>query len=393
MVKKTVIPATKKTGKELLKDNSKVLRVCAYVRVSTDTEEQLESFNAQIGRYKRIICEDHKDDWEFAGIFADTESGTTIEKREEFQDMMDKCRAGKIDLILVKQMSRFGRNTINTLQAIYELRGLGVEIWFENDDIFGSNPRLDFMLTMLSGLAQEEARQQSLRVSSGIRERMESGNIAKRIRPIFGFRKDITDTIYVYEPEAILVRIVFLLYASGIKTHDIAMMAARDFPKDYTNGLSRPHLYDGYLLNTRYKGTVVLQKTFKPNYISQQVKRNKGERPMYIYENYHKAIIPSSFYEYANSRRGNKTFEIVNDSFSSFLYCGLCTRNLKPVKKYGRRKGESYYSCNVYQDHRIIYCDLKYQDGKVLEDIVDDILGQLADIETLINKVKCQLIC
>ena len=105
MVKKKVIPATKKLGKELLKEASPEhkLRVCAYVRVSTDTEKQLESFNAQIGRYTRIICEDHKENWEFVGIFSDTESGTSIDKRKEFLDMMDKCREGLIDLILVKQ--------------------------------------------------------------------------------------------------------------------------------------------------------------------------------------------------------------------------------------------------------------------------------------------------
>lgn len=115
MVKKIVIPATKKLGKELLKDTSGRLRVCAYVRVSTDTEEQLQSFNTQIGRYKRIICEEHAKTWEFAGIYADTESGTTIERREQFQDMIDKCREGLIDLILVKQMPRLGNNTLDSL--------------------------------------------------------------------------------------------------------------------------------------------------------------------------------------------------------------------------------------------------------------------------------------
>ena len=98
MVKKTIIPATKKLGKELIKEASPEhkLRVCAYVRVSTESEEQLESFNAQIGRYKRIIQEEHADTWEFVGIFADIESGTSIDKREEFQDTMDKCREGLI---------------------------------------------------------------------------------------------------------------------------------------------------------------------------------------------------------------------------------------------------------------------------------------------------------
>ena len=160
----------------------------------------------------KIIQEEHADTWEFVGIFADTESGTSIDKREEFQDMMDKCREGLIDLILVKQMSRFGRNTINTLQTIYELRNLGVEVYFETDELYASNSKLDFMLTMYSALAQEESRQQSVRVSSGIHERMESGNISKRVRPILGYRKDSFDKIYIYEPEAIAIWTVFMLF-------------------------------------------------------------------------------------------------------------------------------------------------------------------------------------
>ena len=388
MVKKIVIPATKKLGKELLKDTSRRLRVCAYVRVSTDTEEQLESFNTQIGRYKRIICEEHAKTWEFAGIYADTESGTTIERREQFQDMIDKCREGLIDLILVKQISRFGRNTIDTLKTVYELRKLGVEIYFEEDQLYGSDSRLDFMLTMLSGLAQEESRQTSVRVKSGIKERMESGNIAKRVRPIFGYRKDITDKIYIYEPEAIIIRIINLLYASGVKMHDISKLAKRDFPDEYGNGVKRSNIYDCYLFNSRYKGTVVLQRTFKPNYISKYVKKNKGERPMYIYENYHPAIIPPPYFDFVCERKKNKSFQIMGACFTSFLYCGLCTRNMNPVRKCGARKGQTYYSCNVYQDHSELYCEQKYLDGNLLEDIIINVLSQLTDFNNLKIKIK-----
>lgn len=393
MVKKIVIPATKKLGKELLKNTSKRLRVCAYVRVSTDTEEQLESFNAQISRYKRIICEEHAKTWEFAGIFADTESGTTIEKREQFQDMIDKCREGLIDLILVKQISRFGRNTIDTLRTVYELRKLGIEIYFEEDQLYGSDSRLDFMLTMLSGLAQEESRQTSIRVKSGIKERMESGNIAKRVRPVFGYRKDIIDKLYIYEPEAIVVRIIYLLYASGVKMHDVSNLAIRDFPKEYSKAFKITNIYNLYLSNPRYKGTVILQKTFKPNYVSKYVKQNKGELPMYIYENYHKAIIPPQFYEFVEERRKNRPFVKVSSCFTPILYCGLCTRNMNQVKKCGPRKGESYYSCNVYQNHKELYCDHKYLDGNLLDEIITNVISQLTDFNNLKEKIKETLKC
>lgn len=177
--------------------------------------------------------------------------------------MIDNCRDGLIDLILMKQMSRFRRNTINTLQAIYELRNLGVEVYFETDELYASNSKLDFMLTMYSALAQEESRQQSVRVSSGIHERMESGNISKRVRPILGYRKDSFDKIYIYEPEAIAIRTVFMLFVSNIKMHDVDRFIRRDFASLNFSKTFRTRMYDGVISNPRYKGDVVLQKTFK----------------------------------------------------------------------------------------------------------------------------------
>lgn len=383
MVKKTIIPATKKLGKELIKEASPEhkLRVCAYVRVSTDSEEQLESFNAQIGRYKRIIQEEHADTWEYVGIFADTESGTSIDKREEFQDMMDKCREGLIDLILVKQMSRFGRNTINTLQAIYELRNLGVEVYFETDELYASNSKLDFMLTMYSALAQEESRQQSVRVSSGIHERMESGNISKRVRPILGYRKDSFDKIYIYEPEAIAIRTVFMLFVSNIKMHDVDRFIKRDFASLNFSKTFRTRMYEGIISNPRYKGDVVLQKTFKSNYVNGMIKRNKGERPIYIYEGYHSYIVPPPFFEYVQGFKSSVNRKTYNANFSSIFYCGLCTRNLMCHQRKDYRRKDKFYTCHIGKHSHDIYCSSPYYDRDLLEHIFIKILKNQTDIK------------
>jgi len=390
MVKKTIIPATKKLGKELIKEASPEhkLRVCAYVRVSTDSEEQLESFNAQIGRYKRIIQEEHADTWEFVGIFADTESGTSIDKREEFQDMMDKCREGLIDLILVKQMSRFGRNTINTLQAIYELRNLGVEVYFETDELYASNSKLDFMLTMYSALAQEESRQQSVRVSSGIHERMESGNISKRVRPILGFRKDSFDKIYIYEPEAIAIRTVFMLFVSNIKMHDVDRFIRRDFASLNFSKTFRTRMYEGIISNPRYKGDVVLQKTFKSNYVNGMIKRNKGERPIYIYEGYHSYIVPPPFFEYVQGFKSSVNRKTYNANFSSIFYCGLCTRNLRCHERKDYRRRDKFYTCHVGKHSHDIYCSSPYYDRDLLDRIFINILKNQTDIKDVALRIK-----
>ena len=390
MVKKTIIPATKKLGKELIKEASPEhkLRVCAYVRVSTDSEEQLESFNAQIGRYKRIIQEEHADTWEFVGIFADTESGTSIDKREEFQDMMDKCREGLIDLILVKQMSRFGRNTINTLQAIYELRNLGVEVYFETDELYASNSKLDFMLTMYSALAQEESRQQSVRVSSGIHERMESGNISKRVRPILGYRKDSFDKIYIYEPEAIAIRTVFMLFVSNIKMHDVDRFIRRDFASLNFSKTFRTRMYDGIISNPRYKGDVVLQKTFKSNYVNGMIKRNKGERPIYIYEGYHSYIVPPPFFEYVQGFKSSVNRKTYNANFSPIFYCGLCTRNLRCHERKDYRRHDKFYTCHIGKHSHDIYCSSPYYDRDLLDHIFINILKNQTDIKDVALRIK-----
>lgn len=390
MVKKTIIPATKKLGKELIKEASPEhkLKVCAYVRVSTDSEEQLESFNAQIGRYKRIIQEEHADTWEFVGIFADTESGTSIDKREEFQDMMDKCREGLIDLILVKQMSRFGRNTINTLQAIYELRNLGVEVYFETDELYASNSKLDFMLTMYSALAQEESRQQSVRVSSGIHERMESGNISKRVRPILGYRKDTFDKIYIYEPEAIAIRTVFMLFVSNIKMHDVDRFIRRDFSSLNFSKTFRTRMYDGVISNPRYKGDVVLQKTFKSNYVNGMIKRNKGERPIYIYEGYHSYIVPPPFFDYVQGFKSGVNRKTYNANFSSIFYCGVCTRNLRCHERKDYRRHDKFYTCHVGKHSHDIYCSSPYYDRNLLDHIFINILKNQTDIKEVALRIK-----
>jgi DNA invertase Pin-like site-specific DNA recombinase len=390
MVKKTIIPATKKLGKELIKEASPEhkLRVCAYVRVSTDSEEQLESFNAQIGRYKRIIQEEHADTWEFVGIFADTESGTSIDKREEFQDMMDKCREGLIDLILVKQMSRFGRNTINTLQAIYELRNLGVEVYFETEELYASNSKLDFMLTMYSALAQEESHQQSVRVSSGIHERMESGNISKRVRPILGYRKDSFDKIYIYEPEAIAIRTVFMLFVSNIKMHDVDRFIRRDFASLNFSKTFRTRMYESIISNPRYKGDVVLQKTFKSNYVSGMIKRNKGERPIYIYEGYHSYIVPPQFFEYVQGFKSSVNRKTYNANFSSIFYCGLCTRNLMCHQRKDYRRKDRFYTCHIGKHSHDIYCSSPYYDRDLLDNIFINILKNQTDIKDVALRIK-----
>lgn len=171
MKKPIIIPKTKLTGKELIQKGKKI-RVCAYARVSTEFDDQINSFKSQVQRYTRIICEEHKKDWTFVKVYTDEgKSGTNINHRQGFLEMLHDCQEGKIDLILVKQISRFGRNVAECISVINTLRQQNVEVYFEEDNLYASDTKLDLMLSIFFATAQEESRQISVRVTAGIKEK------------------------------------------------------------------------------------------------------------------------------------------------------------------------------------------------------------------------------
>jgi len=193
-------------------------RVCAYARVSTDDEDQLNSYKAQIDEYTTRIQEN--EDWIFIGMFADQGiSGTQTKKRPEFLKMIALARLNEVDLILVKSISRFARNTVDVLSLVRELRQIGVIIYFEKENLYSDDPKIDFTLAILSSIAQEESRSISTNVKWSIEKRFKAGIV--HIPKIYGYIKMEDGSFVINETQAEVVKLIYSLFIEGYNINDI----------------------------------------------------------------------------------------------------------------------------------------------------------------------------
>lgn len=205
-----VIPATRTTGTAQAAGEKK--RVAAYCRVSTDSEEQLNSYEAQKGYYLQKIEE--TPDWEMAGLYADEGiSGTSRKKRTEFNKMLTACKRGRIDMIITKSLSRFARNTVDCLETVRMLKGLGIGVFFEKENINTLTESSEFLITLFSGFAQAESESLSKNVSWGIRKGMESGKV--HLQNVMGYRKGPDGQPEIVPEEAKIVRKIYQRYLDG----------------------------------------------------------------------------------------------------------------------------------------------------------------------------------
>lgn len=267
------------------------LRVAAYCRVSTDDEEQLTSYEAQRNYYTDKIMSNPA--WTMAGLFADEGiTGTSATKRPEFQRMIRKCRQNKIDMILTKSISRFARNTLDSLRYIRALKELGIAVVFEEQNINTLESDSEMIITMLSAFAQSESETISANVTWGKRQAMREGRTSAFVRDLYGYRKDESGKLIVIPEEAETVRSIFQQYLAGASVRMITdSLEERQIPTisgktSWSNGVVR-----NMLKNEKYCGDVLLQKTYRTDCISRKVVKNTGDIPMYLIQNNHEAII------------------------------------------------------------------------------------------------------
>lgn len=189
------------------------LRVATYCRISTNHEEQESSLETQISYYGKLIA--GHEDWELVKIYDECASGTQLKKRPEFMQMINACKQGKIDLILTKSISRFGRNMLDTLRTLYELFNLGVKVYFEKENLNNFDKEMRTMMGIYAGFAQEESKNMSDNIKWGIRERMREGKVCLNCTRFLGYDKDENGRLVVVESEAVIVRKIFELYLKG----------------------------------------------------------------------------------------------------------------------------------------------------------------------------------
>lgn len=272
-------------------------RVAAYCRVSTDQEDQINSLESQ-QRYFRQYIQNHQD-WELFAVFADEGlSGTNTKKRKAFHHMIDCARSGKLDLIITKEISRFARNTLDSIAYTRELKRLGVGVIFMNDNINTLDGDAELRLAILSSIAQEESRRTSQRVKWGQKRRMEQGVVFGR--SMLGY--DVKNGNLIINPEgAEVVRLIFQKYVwEGKGTHVIAreLLEAGIHPMRSEKWSNTVILR--LLRNEKYCGDLVQKKTYTPDYLSHDKKYNKGQEEFVIIKNHHQPIISRELFDEAN---------------------------------------------------------------------------------------------
>ena len=285
----TILAANQETARKL--------RVAAYARVSSNSEDQKHSFAAQNAYYSKLITDDP--DWELADIYADQGiTGTSIDKRDDFQRMMEDCRKGRIDRILVKSSSRFARNTKESLEAVRELAVLGVSVYFEEQNIDTTQVSGEVLIAMFAALAQRESEAISRRRRWSYQVQMKKGQFNTCQAPI-GYRLD-GRKLEVIPEEARVVQRIFREYLSGRNSREIARILNEEtvLSLDW-----KCNTIDYILQNERYAGNALLQKRYTTDTIPFRLKKNRGERTQYFVEGINEAIVSQEIFDKAQALR------------------------------------------------------------------------------------------
>ncbi|MGI6716802.1 MAG: recombinase family protein [Eubacteriales bacterium] len=331
----TVIPARARIGNTVKADDTPKLRVAAYCRVSTDSEEQATSYEAQVEHYTNYIK--GNPEWELAGIYADDGiTGTNTKKRDEFNRMIDDCMEGKIDMVITKSISRFARNTLDCLKYIRQLKDKNIPVFFEKENINSMDSKGEIMLTIMASLAQQESQSLSQNVKLGFQFRYQQGEVQVNHNRFLGYTKDENKRLVIVPEEAEVVKRIYREYLDGASLLQIARGLEADGILTAANKRKwRPETLKKILQNEKYIGDALLQKTYTVDFLSKKRVVNNGIVPQYYVENSHEPIIPREIFmqvqeemvRRANLQAGKSGKRRIYSSkyaLSSIVYCGEC---------------------------------------------------------------------
>ena len=329
MARVTTIPATISRFTAAPINEKKKRRTAAYARVSTDSEEQLTSYTAQVDYYTNYIR--GRDDWEFVGVYTDEGiTGTNTKHREGFKRMVADALAGKIDLIVTKSVSRFARNTVDSLTTVRQLKEKGVEIYFEKENIWTLDSKGELLITIMSSLAQEESRSISENCTWGQRKRFADGKVTVPFKRFLGYDRGPDGNLVLNPEEAVIVRRIYSMFLQGMSPYGIAARLTSD-------GIKSPGGKDKWnagavrsiLTNEKYKGDALLQKSYTVDFLTKKKKVNEGEIPQYYVEGNHEAIISPEVFEQVQRELERRKSSNGRHSgvhlFSGKIKCGQCS--------------------------------------------------------------------
>ena len=390
-----VMPITKTLTK---KEIGKKLNVTFYARVSTDSDEQEESYERQKEVFEKTIKA--RSDWNYVEGYADQGlTGTDSDRRVEFQRMIKDCQAGKIDKILVKSVARFARNVVDTLSYIRLLKDLGISVYFELQNIDTLTPNGEILITILAALAEQESRTMSHNIKWAYQKRFKEGQVLINSM-MLGYKKEGKNYV-IDEEEANIVRLIFRRYVAGYTARQIAEEINNLGVTTRQGNLFYASNILNILGNEKYTGNAYLGKTFKPDVLSKKRIKNEGQAVMYYVKNSHPAIITQELFEMAQMQR--KVRNELRSSFSTgkgrysskypfsgLLVCGKCGSKFR---RYGRRLANGYvytWLCVEHQKDKT-HCDMlpiKEEDiYKAYGNAIETLCGDLSDVVEQVKKV------
>lgn len=324
----TVIPATINPLTRMPVIGIHKRRAAGYARVSTDKDEQFTSYEAQVDYYTKYIKANPE--WEFVKVYTDEGiSATSTKRREGFNEMIEDALNGEIDLIVTKSVSRFARNTVDSLTTIRKLKEKGVEVYFEKENIWTLDSKGELLLTIMSSIAQEESRSISENITWGKRKSASDGKVSLAYKHFLGYDKGPNGTLVINEEQAVIVRRIYRDFMAGMTTWAIAdELTAEGILTPGGCKKWRATTVESILTNEKYKGAALLQKTYTVDYLTKKIKVNEGEVPQYYVEDSHPAIIPPEEWErvqkeFARRRSLGRKYS-GNGIFATRIVCGDC---------------------------------------------------------------------
>lgn len=421
-----VIKANRKISDRTSGKITDILRVAPYARVSTDSEEQLNSYKSQVAYYTDLV--EKRIDWVLVDIYADEAiTGTQVTKRENFQRMINDCMDGKIDMIITKSISRFARNTLDTLKYVRMLKERNIAVFFEDENINTMTMDGELLLVILSSVAQQEVENISANVKKGLKMKMKRGELVG-FQSCLGYDYDPIDkSISINEAEAIVVQYIYDRYIDGAGAYVIAKELTKlGYKTKYGNTEWHDTAVLGIIKNEKYKGDVLQGKTFTVDPISKRRLDNYGEEDQFYVKNHHKPIVSEEVFEKAQailSRRGTNRRGVEKGkrekysrkfAFSSKLECAFCGSNLSRRNWHSgsihekviwqcviaTKKGKKYCTHSKALEETLIegafvesYKLLCYNNSDVLDELVKRMETILSgnDFQKRLNKIENEI--
>ena len=399
-----VIPATWNPADESVREIRK-LRVAAYCRVSTELEQQQSSYDIQIEYYTRHIMQNPN--WIFAGVFADDgRSATNTFRRDDFNQLMDQCLKGKVDMVITKSISRFARNTVDCISWVRKLKEKNVAVYFEKENLNTLDDSTEMILTILSSQAQEESRAISTNVKWGYARKFEKGESTGQRS--YGFRKAPTGEMCIVEEEAAVIRNMARWFLDGDSLERIKHRL-EDAGIETTTGKktwSTGTIYN-ILTNEKIMGDVLLQKTFTADYLTKRRVKNSGQQKQYYVKNHHEAIIPKTVYykiqeeiarrsslKKAGTRKGKTAQGVYSSKYAltGIMVCNECGAHYRRTTWAKNGKKVIVWRCINRLEHGTKRC---HESPTLKEEVIQEaIMGKLHSLsidqeeENFLNGVK-----